>query len=226
MNNYLTGIDCLGLDRVLRRGTAEVLARRDGAMLLKDCVSEAYFLGCEDAAQGAELLECFLPVDCRLLMVSDHALGKAAFARFGFQELLECRQTAYYGEAPTVGSELCVRTADARDLPLLTETYHLVEPEELRRIVERKKLLLGYAQGVLVGFIGEHLEGSMGLLYVFPEFRRRGCASALERLLIAKTLAEGYVPFGQVEKSNLASLALQEKLGMTISENLICWMWK
>ena len=44
--------------------------------------------------------------------------------------------------------------------------------------------------------------------------------------MIARTLAEGFVPFGQAEKDNRASLALQEKLGMTVSEHLICWMWK
>ena len=49
---------------------------------------------------------------------------------------------------------------------------------------------------------------------------------ALQRHLMARTMEEGFVPFGQVEKDNLASLRLQEKLGMTQSERLIVWMWK
>ena len=105
-------------------------------------------------------------------------------------------------------------------------TYDLVSPEELRRIVKRRKLLLGHDRGNPVGFIGEHLEGSMGLLYVFPESRRHGYAVALEKAMIARTLKEGFIPFGQVEKGNHASLALQKKIGMTVSDNLICWMWK
>ena len=44
--------------------------------------------------------------------------------------------------------------------------------------------------------------------------------------MIARTLKEGFIPFGQVEKGNHASLALQKKIGMTVSDNLICWMWK
>ncbi|MBR0514478.1 MAG: GNAT family N-acetyltransferase [Clostridia bacterium] len=72
----------------------------------------------------------------------------------------------------------------------------------------------------------EHLEGSMGLLYIFPEFRRRGYATELEKAVIAKTLQEGYTPFCQIEKSNSASMALQRKLGLAISDRLICWMWK
>ena len=66
----------------------------------------------------------------------------------------------------------------------------------------------------------------MGLLYVFPKFRRKGYAVALEKSMIVKTLSEGYIPFGQVEKNNHASVLLQEKIGMTISNRLICWMWK
>ncbi len=43
---------------------------------------------------------------------------------------------------------------------------------------------------------------------------------------MARTMEDGFVPFGQVEKDNLASLRLQAKLGMTQSERLIVWMWK
>ena len=87
-------------------------------------------------------------------------------------------------------------------------------------------MLLGYDGERLIGFMGEHLEGSMGLLYVFPEYRHKGFGAALQRHLMARTMEEGFVPFGQVEKDNLASLRLQEKLGMTQSERLIVWMWK
>ena len=48
----------------------------------------------------------------------------------------------------------------------------------------------------------------------------------IDKHLIAKTMDEGYIPFGQVEKENQASLHLQKKIGMTQSENLIVWMWK
>ena len=61
---------------------------------------------------------------------------------------------------------------------------------------------------------------------VFPEYRRRGFGAALEKHMIAKTMKEGFIPFGQVEKDNRASLRLQEKLGMTVSRNLIVWMWR
>ncbi len=222
----LSGIDLLGIDRVLRRGTGEMVAEREGALLVRDSVSEAYLLGCPDPDAGHELLDLHVGPDCRLLMVSDHALGMETFTGSGFSEKLECYQTAYYGEKPQDDGLISVRTAGADDLPVLEETYDLISSDELEKVVMRGSVLLGYSGDRLVGFIGEHLEGSMGLLYIFPEFRRKGFGTALQRRLITRTIEEGYIPFGQVEKSNRGSLLLQKKLGMTVSENLIVWMWR
>lgn len=222
----LTDIDYLGLDRVLKRGTGDIIEERARALLIRDRVSDAWLLGCEDPALGAAILERHLDSRCRLLMVSDHGLGQGVYRRYGFTELLECYQTAYYGPAPIPSGRLVIEQAEKADLPRLVAAYDLVSPEDLERIVARKKLLLGRADGRLVGFIGEHLEGSMGLLYVFPEYRRLGVALELERAMIARTQEAGFVPFGQVEKQNRASLALQRKLGMTVSSRLICWMWR
>jgi hypothetical protein len=52
----LAGIDYLGIERVLKRGTGDILERQDRAILVHDRVSGALMLGCEDAEAGAELL--------------------------------------------------------------------------------------------------------------------------------------------------------------------------
>ena len=222
----LTAIDYLGLDRVLKRGTGNVIGENDQALLIRDSVSGALLLACGDAESGAAVLARHVDDHCRLLMVSDHSLGRAAYDRYGFAGMLECHQAACYGALPVLSGDLEFRNAEAADLPLLIATYDLVSADELKKIVAREKLMLGFKQGKPVGFIGEHLEGSMGLLYVFPKYRRLGYAAELEKALIAKTRKEGYIPFGQVEKSNHASLMLQRKLGLTISDQLICWMWR
>jgi predicted GNAT family acetyltransferase len=59
-----------------------------------------------------------------------------------------------------------------------------------------------------------------------PEYRRRGFGTALQTCFIARTMEKGFVPFGQVEKDNQGSLSLQERIGMTCSEDLSVWMWK
>lgn len=222
----IDGIDYLGLDRVLKRGSGEIIINENKALLVRDSVSGAYFLACEDETTGIALLDDHAGPDCSLLMVSDYDTGQTAFERYGFSEKLECYQVAYYGEKPAVDTKLSVREADEHDLPMLKENYQMISPEELAEVVRRKSILLGYDQGQLIGFIGEHLEGSMGILYIFPEYRHKGFGTALQNYLIAKTMEKGFIPFGQVEKGNQNSMRLQEKIGMTRSDNLIVWMWK
>ena len=222
----LSGIDYLGIDRVLKRGSGEIIAETENAVLVRDSISGAYMLACLDEAAGAALLDSSIGPDCSLLMVSDHSLGQAAFTRYGFTEKLECYQVAYYGEKPKPDDRLSVREADEKDLPMLTEHYHLISPDELAEVVRRRSVLLGYFRGQLAGFIGEHLEGSMGILYVLPQYRRMGFGTALQDHMIARTMEKGCVPFGQVEKDNKESMRLQEKIGMTCSDRLIVWMWR
>jgi len=220
------GIDLLGIDRVLKRGSGEIIEHTASSLFVRDLVSGAYFLACDDLSGGLSLLERYADRDYKLLMVANETLGKVAFERFGFSEKLECCQVAYFGEKPSPDPRLSVRVADEKDFPILAENYRLISREELKAVIRRGSILLGYAGGNLVGFIGEHLEGSMGLLYVFPQYRRKGFGSALQTALIAKTMDRGFVPFGQVEKDNQNSFGLQKKLGMTCSENRIVWMWK
>ena len=222
----LDGINYLGIKRVLERGSGVVLAEEAQALLVHDRISGAYFLACEDDTAGHLLLDRYMGADCTLLMVPNTALGQKVFERFGFSEKLECYQVAYYGEKPVLDSKLSVRMAQEEDLPLLVENYQLISPEELAEVVRRESLLLGYLGERPVGFIGEHLEGSMGILYIFPEYRRRGFGAALQKHLMAATMDKGIIPFGQVEKDNQNSLRMQERLGMTRSDKLIVWMWK
>lgn len=221
----ISGIKYLGIDRVLMRGTGETIADLDNALFIRDNASGAFLLACEDQATGLALLDRYIRSDCHPLMVSNYALGQTAFERYGFAEKLECYQFAYYGEKPTINTRLFVRVADEQALPMLINHYQMISPEELAEVIRRKSILLGYDQGHLVGFIGEHLEGSMGILYIFPEYRRRGFGTALQTYLIARTIEKGFIPFGQVEKDNQKSRRLQEKIGMTCADDLIVWMW-
>ena len=221
----ISGIDNLGIDRVIRRKTADIIVDTDKVLLVYDRVSGAYMLADKDTDSGLKTLDRYIG-GCELLMTSNYKTGLIAYEKYGFTKDLRCYQVAYYGDIPEADTKLEIRTADENDLPLLIETYRLITADEMKKVVQRGSLLLGYADGELVGFIGEHLEGSMGLLYVFPEHRRKGCAETLEKYYIINTINKGFIPFGQVEKDNFASLKLQKKLGFVQSENLIFWMVK
>ena len=219
------GIDYLGIDRIVKRGSAEFIERNERFVFVRDTVSGVLFLCGEVRDDDFALIDGHLDRERDALMVDSEELFKKVFARYGFEDKLECYQVAYYGDAPKLDAKINVRAAEKSDIPLIVRNYHLVGEDEIAKIVVRRALYLGFSGGEPVGFVGEHLEGSMGLLYVFPKFRRRGFGEALEKFCIAKTIKKGFVPFGQVEKDNIASLALQKKLGFTVSGKRIFWMW-
>ena len=74
-NLDLSGIDYLGLERVLKRGTGQVIEQHDQAVFVHDSVSGAFLLGCENVDLGADILKHGVGSNCRLLMVSDHGLN-------------------------------------------------------------------------------------------------------------------------------------------------------
>ena len=134
---------------------------------------------------------------------------------------------------PEIGA--CVRTLTAGDGRELAGHYHLPGAdcgkfEETRLYLEGRiesGTMFGlYFDDRLAGFVGTHGEGSLGVLTVLPEFRRRGLGTYLEQLAIQKALERGHIPFGQVAADNQASLALQKSLGMTIADQLVCWLEK
>ncbi|MBO4572289.1 MAG: GNAT family N-acetyltransferase [Clostridia bacterium] len=219
-------INYLGIDRVLKRGTGQIIERSDDALLVYDTVSGAFFLDCDDCDTGIAVLNKHEDKGYRLLMTVNEAVAKEAFTRYGFDEMLECYQVAYFNKAPETDDGLTYRIADENDLDALIAVYDRISPKELSEVVKRRNILLAYDGKSFVGFMGEHLEGSMGLLYVFPKYRRKGYGAAVEKKFIAMTIEKGFVPFGQVEKDNEISLRLQEKLGLDKSDKLIFWMWK
>lgn len=133
----------------------------------------------------------------------------------------------YEGAGPVDGgaAKISIRTLDTADLDAIERRYHMLDHEVIVDHLERGWVHGGFnGAGELVGFIGEHTEASMGMLEIFPEHRRRGYARALEAALANKIISEGRVPYGHVAPGNVASRALQERLGLTIARPRYCWI--
>lgn len=105
----ISGIDYLGLDRVIKRGTGEMIVNEEHALFIRDTVSGAYFLACDDMERSIALLDQY---ECPLLMTADYDIGLEVFKRYGFTEKIECYQVAYYGEKPVIDNRLSFKTAD------------------------------------------------------------------------------------------------------------------
>ena len=86
-------------------------------------------------------------------------------------------------------------------------------------------MLGAFVEGEPAGFVGFHAEGTIGMLEVLPPYRRRGVGEALLRGAVRLALERGQYAFGQVFTDNAPSLALQRKVGLAVSEEILYWLF-
>ena len=150
----------------------------------------------------------------------------AVIEKSGYNCGNECVNAIYLKREALPESSFDIRPLTMEYAQLASSTYHMGDLEYITELIE-KQILTGAFEGeTLMGFMGVHDEGAMGILEVLPEYRRRGIARALESYMINRSLERGEVPYGQIFADNTASLELQKMLGMEISEKRICWMWR
>lgn len=83
---------------------------------------------------------------------------------------------------------------------------------------------LGIFEGhQLAAWIMTHDEGTMGLLNVLPQYRRKGYAAALSCALVNRLRIQGRLPFAHIHKDNDPSLSLFTRLGFICNAE-ICWL--
>lgn len=224
----------LDMTEAVRRGVGTVLYASPAAALVGIACPEhpgtfdSYLMSCGDL-DAARLLCGLLPAKDDLLLAAHEDFYLPLL-----QEHLGLRfflggasvQAAYLGGALGFApkSALAVRQLTVDDLPQVAANYKLEGEDYLRSLLTRGQLYGGFQGNAIIGFVGRHTEGAIGLLEIFPPYRRQGFATVLERYMIDQELALGHIPFGQVLTDNAPSMALQRSLGMTISNGTICWL--
>ena len=112
-----------------------------------------------------------------------------------------------------------IRPLTPADAGAILERYahpEYLAPGELEEALAAGRFLGAFDAGRLVGFVGEHAEGSMGMLEVFEGHRREGWGTALVLAKVADHLSRGERPWAEVWPDNEASLALERKLGFVV----------
>jgi tRNA (guanine37-N1)-methyltransferase len=208
---------------LLRKGEEHLLYRGpEGSVVRND------HLVMSDIADGpalAALLRRLGLENGGLFCVPQGASDEAARA-FGLKKGVPCTQWVYGESQPPRVPAAEVRPITEEYLPLCAAHYHPEDDEAayLRSRMEAGQLWGLFEDGQLAAFIGVHHEGSMGILEVLPEYRRRGLAMALEGWLIRWHLERGWTPFCHVYEDNPASHALQKKLGLTPAPEQVVWL--
>ena len=217
--DYLLNVDMI---ECIRRDLCEIVFASDKAVLIAADGGGVHMLSCEDRELGFDLLRIHQPP-----WVVLHQMDmREGLAEMGYRLGDACWQGAYTKTEPLEETGADMRLLDRSYAHLVSENYELADEEELTELMDKGVMLGAFVEGKLAGFMGQHPEGSQGLLFVFPEYRRLGLAEALERRYVNLDLSRGNVPFGQIFVGNTPSRRLQEKLGMEFSDKFICWCGK
>jgi len=215
----------MGMIEPIRRGTADLLYAEDDGVLMREQKSNAYMLSVNDYGRGTELVQTMQ--GCSIIVSHQRCMVDYISLKFDCKHIMECVQ-AVYSSKKMLNTEidLDIKQLKKGQKGLVLEHYDKLTEEEIEALLKNGNLYGGYKEGTLIGFIGNHLEGSLGLLEIFPEYRRLGYGSALECHMVNKMLEKGLVPYAQIEEANNKSIAMQKKLGFSISEEKLYWMFK
>lgn len=207
----------------IRRGTAEFLDASEDGVLLLDQSSNVHMLAAASLEKGKDLIDCI--TDCYQLVLCQEELVPYASEKFGLYTFFPCKKVARFSkEKVELKTDLRIERANAEYITKIKEVYHTIPPEEVDEIGRRGNLFCAFAGEDFVGFSGNHLDGSLGLLDIFPTYQRRGYGEALERFMINYMIDKGDIPYGEIVIGNEASEALQRKLGFEISKETITWL--
>ena len=202
------------------------MTKNDAAKLLEEY----------DALSCVDMIDMLRKEESRLLYAGEEGVsveyrGLVTLASFidDFTHILD--RTGYEPDLMCVHDEemrnhLIEKYGYENEEDRIREVYTLASEESLLDDFSRGEVFGLFIDGRLTGFIGFHSEGSMGMLHVFEEGRKKGYGSLLEKYDINRALELGRIPYCHVFESNAASQALQAKLALKKGKRKCWWLWK
>ena len=194
-------------------------------VLIREKKSNAYMISVDDFEIGRKLIDTI--EESSLIVSHQQFMVDYILNRFKLTKSLECVQAVYMSrnKLPVKKYELEINKLKVEQIKLILEHYDKLSINEIEILLKNGKIFGGYKNGKLIGFVGNHLEGSIGLLEVFPQYRCLGYGTILESYIINKMIDESLVPFAQIEIDNKESMILQTKLGFEISKDCLYWIF-
>lgn len=171
-------------------------------------------------------MECFQAVYTRREKLPIRGLYRADLKGLDQKESNpnSCRTGGEHLESIRAGG-IEIRQLTMEHFPIVSSVYRTVDDGDyVRDRIEKGAVYGAFSDGELAGFIGVHSEGSIGLLEVLPEYRRRGIAMALETWLSNRFIEHGMTPYGQIVTGNEGSCALQRRLGLCFAKETVFWL--
>ncbi len=215
--------DNIHIMECLSRGRGEILYECGDNILVYVNDVKAAFMNVESAEAGVSLFK-LVPKDVEWFVTSQEFMNQPVCEYFRMQVDMECIQACYTNREQLPVRHKDIRPLTMQDLEYVTAHYTVTGREYIQKLIARNMMYGAFVDESLVGFVGEHSEGSIGMLFVEQECRRRGIGEALEAFMINRHRLLGYIPFGQIVVDNYPSIELQRRMGLYFSKRHIWWL--
>ncbi len=211
----------------LRRGRGEILYLQGENVVIFDRDANICMLHAKDLEGGQKLLE-YLPENARYYVVVQEFMTELVAKARNVQISDVCAQGCYTKNEPLPVKHKDIRPLTMEHFEYVSSHYGVDNGVDNREYVKERilhKVMYGaFVEDKLVGFIGSHEEGSMGLLYVEETYRKEGIGASLEAFEINLQRSLGFTPYCHIIDGNEKSLRLQEKLGLYLSDKTLWWL--
>ncbi len=206
----------------LSRGKAEIIYAKGKDVLLYDFSSRICMISAETPESG-ERLASMIPEDTTMMISSQEFINSFVVRDLEMRIYCACYLACYTKREPLPVKHKDIRMLSFADIDYVTKNYHMGSPAYIKERIQSKNMYGAYVEDTLVGFIGMHDDGSMGMLFVQEEYRGKGIGGSLESYMINKQRECGYIPYAYVIVENEASMQLQEHLGLYLSKEMVWW---
>ena len=214
------------LAEMLRRDIATVEFAKEGCVLVRTS-DGIQTLWAGDVALGRSVIRML--VHAPVVVVLEPALVRDVKLRCGLTRVDPYRLAILKdGRLPSTDADHELRQLDESHFDVIWASYGptgYASEQGLRKLLQSGGILGGFRGGELVGFVGEHPCGSIGMLTVFDGHRRRGWAQVLLSAKIREHVDKGWTPWAEVYPDNRASVSLMRRVGMSVtSANEQCYL--
>jgi tRNA (guanine37-N1)-methyltransferase len=224
---YLSKNPLVHMDMIfpIERGTAEILYAAYDGVCLCETKSGAYMMSVTSRSLGLKLLK-LLPNEGLFTWHQSYMLNDFK-EKVRYSTLMENYQAVYMKKTRLpISADIEITKLATDSLRIVTDNYDVdIGTNYLQGRIDAGELYGGYVDSKLVGFIGIHEEGSIGLLQILNKYQKNGYGMALTSFMVNRQLERQYVPFSQININNAASLSLMRKLGFSISTQTVYWLF-
>ena len=203
---------------------ASLIKEDDDYLLIDDKTASIFYIVVKRYRDNLiDFIDESIKYEPTISVISEEKLN-LSFAK-NFKCFRETYQYSYTGKKFDIDLPYEIKELTMDDYGYLsTHYYRNGDDEAYLKACIKRGMLKAADNGKIIGFVGEHPEYALGLLYVDENYRRKGIGKALEKAMINKVLEEKRVPIEHVVITNENSKKLQASIpDMEMDEGYVYW---